>query len=976
MAIKKKNSKKVIPTTRPFPPFIGELPDVVHKWVGVEVDLDASSTPAGPSGATYNMAGGPLPVSVTAGTTPATNQLPFVDGDAVTVELSVEGVAGIVWSDSFTARFRYIPDPRRSYFGDYRTFYIPADEVKAYAGKKLALKCIAQSPRGKLRVSNPLAFLVRGLPASDKDAGTTPGEGSVALPEPVVLEAISDTVDPDSLGTQGESRYLTVAIDYAMEPGDIVRFSMTGRDVEQKEIVFTDREVLINESSLAKRPLTITFPEEQIKPLIGGIIVLSYQVGRKGAWQRSPVKTIGIGPSLTGLPPFVNEVKEGRLDPASVTQSVDVHIPSAGTRVGDKLTLYWNDTSRKRPFTANTVVTQLNVDGDVSFKVPVDQVVSFNRGKVVILFYTIERGSDDGKKASYRSGDYRFFVGDEHEQRLAGSAVLTAPKVDGINAGAIDPSLLNAGVGITVPFSGTQEGDSVSVFWQTGSDAPALIGTVQVDATNVDVNLSFLAPAEAAKAALDKKVTVYYVITRQWLEGQPQKFRSQEVLFSVGVVAESGQPPAPIIKHAYEDWLDPMAVLAGETVTVQPYPSIAVGDEVRLTWLGMPGAGTPELPPQTVSDVSKPLVFTIPPSAVGWSMGAQVWVYYEITRKGRAELVTSEAAVIDVDMLGHDHLSVPVADQASGDLLDLSRPFEYVTFSLKKWPFIQAGQRIWLSLEGVDKNDAPWKVHLWIAKRVTTAQASQGIIAKIPYSRFVSVKDGSKIRVFAKVTYDGDIGPKYADHFPVLTLSVQQPSLVVPVSLSILPTQMTLKASYPPEGNTPVGATAELKPQGGTVPYRFESDDASVADVSPKGVVKAMSNGEAVVAIHDAAGAKVEVSIYVEGFAELYLLERGTYEECEAWAKEDGLTIPALSDLRRVCTDPANPVDFSDISPAILWTSDTDDSQTYRTLYLPVDDLERVVDRASADLMMAYGSVIVFEAQYEESEEDDEVSDV
>lgn len=179
-----------------------------------------------------------------------------------------------------------------------------------------------------------------------------------------------------------------------MELDDIVRLSMTGRDVDQNEIVFTDRDRPISESNLARRPLTITFLEEQIKPLIGGVIVLSYQVARKGVWQSSPVKVISIGPSLAGLPPFINEVKDGRLDPGLIAQSIDVHIPSAGTRVGDRITLYWNDSSRKRPFRDKATVTQLNVDGDLSFDVYVDEVIQFNRGKIVTLFYTIERGSE------------------------------------------------------------------------------------------------------------------------------------------------------------------------------------------------------------------------------------------------------------------------------------------------------------------------------------------------------------------------------------------------------------------------------------------------------------------------------------------------------------------------------------------------------------------------------------------------------
>lgn len=953
----------------PYIPFIGEPPNYHFAGrINYIVDLPPGEAPAGlsPQTLTYNLAGGPLPVSVTNGQ--LNNHVFFNSGDIVRVELRESDTSQVVWQTEFTANFVRRLGMVYNQKPNYRTFYVPLDTIKSCVGKSISLVCTAQLGLGKVRRSVEARTFVKGLPASVDNTAEKGNQKDVVLPDPIVLEAIGDVIDPDHISVRGELKYITVAIDYPMEVGDVVKLSMTGRDVDQNEVEFADKERPISESNLSRRPLTITFSDTQIKPLVNGLILLSYKVGRGGVWQSSAVRTISVGPSLSGLPPFINEVKDGRLNPDLILQSINVHIPSAGTRVGDRVVVYWNDSSRKRPFTDKATVTQLNVDGDLSFDIYVDEVIDFNRGKMVSVFYTIERESAEAK-ASYRSGDYRFFVGSEQEQRAASSVVPASPRVSGISDGVMASA--EAGASITVPFSGTNEGDSVTAFWQLEGEAAVSIGTVRVDGANVDSDLEFAVPAQAAKSALNKNVTVYYVITRQWLEGREQKLRSKEVLFRVGAPILSGPPPAPVIAHLEDDFIDPMDVTSGETVTVKPYPSIAVGDQVKLFWIGMAGRGTPDLPEQTVVDVTIPLVFTISADVIGWNMGAEVWVYYQVVRQGVAKPVESDIAVFEVDVLGEDHLPVPSIDQASGNLLDLSALSEEVRVSLKKWPFMQPRQRVWVQLEGMTKDDMPWSVLVWAGRLVTTREASQGMSARVTRSRFDNVKDGSLIKVHAKVTYDGDFRDKYADSFPVLTLTVRQLAPVAPVGLGVSPAEVYLVASYLPESNTPVGGTFALNPFGGVRPYRFESDDAGVAEVNDQGVVKAVSNGEATVSVHDADGAQVSVTFYVEGFPDVYLLECDRYEVCETKAKEDGEALATLSELRRVCKDPENPLDFSEMSRVVFWTRDTDESETYRTLYLPLEDLERKVPREVAEFMTAYGAMIVLQAQYEYGEEEE-----
>ncbi|MEN4959601.1 hypothetical protein ABEH63_09620 [Pseudomonas syringae] len=815
--------------------------------------------------------------------------------------------------------------------GDVRTLTVPSDDVKSLAGQTATLQYVVRpgpdNKSRKIRSSYPLTFQVRGL----------------YLPAPDLLEAINDSIDPDHISVKSTVNFVTVSLDYpGMQLGDTVRLVREGVDVNQKAINFTDQDRPISSSNLKRRPATFTWAGADLKPLLNGVMNIYYKVYRDGVWYTSPKRTLYVGPSLAGLPPFITEVADGRLDLDNLTAPgkpdvdlISVHIPPAGTLVGDKVTLFWSDSSKQKSFSYEGTITALNVDADMKFDVYLDDPIEFNRGKIVTVYYLLERVLPGGEKASFRSADYQFFVGSQKQQEAADSRVLAGAMLEGFKDGKISPAPVSKDINLIVPFAETQEGDSVTAYWQPAEGgAPVTLGIQAVDAANVSLDLVFNIPAATVNAALNKKASAYYVIERQGLSGKTQKFRSQEESFSVGPQPADLLLPAAEVLASVEGALDPMAAQNGTTVVVQPYPGIAIGDTVRLFWIGTDGPGTPDIAPQTVSNVSKALEFVIPAPAIGADIGAEVWVYYQVTRNGLTTPVESEYTIIDVEMLGLDDMPQPVIEQAPGELLDLVAVTTDIVVTLKKWPFMAAGQRVWLRLEGTDKGGGPLEIKVWTAREIANADTRQDLKVSIARAEFDSLMSGTELKVYAQVTHDGDFNDAYAEALPPLILTVRQ--FVPPQEnlLSVASSKITLTVTYPPPNGVSLltsGATQFLDVSGGVQPYSYESSDESVVYVYSDGLILAIDNGSAIIEVKDSNKQVVSVEVTVQGVAMLKFLAYGTYSACKAIAESRGLVIPSVATWRKLRIDSRGMFGFDFIPlgykapfyPGLaVWTSD------------------------------------------------------
>ncbi|MDU8458830.1 hypothetical protein [Pseudomonas syringae group sp. J254-4] len=857
--------------------------------------------------------------------------LSFAPGEHVQINFKGKSQSGtlISWSTTYIAL--------SVLGGDVRTVMIPSDIVKALAGQTATVQYVVRpassNKTGKVRTSRSLEFQIRGL----------------YLPAPELLEAVNDSIDPDHISAKATVNFVTVSLDYpGIQLEDTVKLVREGVDAKQNAIKFTDKDRPISANNLQRRPMKITWTDADIKPLVNGIMSIYYKVYRGGIWYTSPRRNIYVGPSLASLPPFINEVSDNRLDPDKIADSINVHIPSAGTLVKDKITLFWSDSSKQKTFTDEGVITQQNVDGDMSFDVYLDNPIEFNRGKVVTVFYLLERVLPDGRKVSFRSADYQFFVGSQKDQEAADSRVLTGAVVGGVKDGKMDAALASVGTKLTVPYAETQMGDSVTAYWQPaeGGD-PVVLGVQAVNAANVNIDLVFNVPAACISTALNKKAIVYYVIERKGLGGKTQKFRSQEELFSVGTQVAGLLLPAPEVPASVGGVLDPMAVQNGTTVVVQPYPAIAVGDKVRLFWIGTDGPGTPAIAEQTVGSVSKALEFVIPASAIGSNTGAEVWVYYQVTRNGLINPIESDDTIIEVDTLGGHNLSLPVVGQAPADLLDLASVKTDIVVTLKKWPFMAAGQRVWLRLEGTAQDGSAVEINVWTARILTDADAKQDLAITITRAQFDNLAAGSQLQVFAKVTFDGDFSDTYAEDFPTLSLTIKPQGSLLSVKFS----DVSLSAAYPKPGSTaavPPDSSQLMVVSGGKGPYTFVSGDSSIVEVDAKGLLMARKNGSVYVQVRDSLGQVVYVTVTVQGISTLEYLNFDTYTECKKIADSRGLVIPDLATWRKLRAEGGGKLSVDlPAAPAgqqwdrRVWASDNGSLPFTRKSYFPDDDKDK-----------------------------------
>ncbi len=846
------------------------------------------------------------------------------------VQLTFSGTAKDGTAVSWTAAYTVPTD------NDQRTLYVPSNKVKALAGQQATVSYVvtsfAQGQR-KVRTSEVLTFEVRGI----------------ALPSPVLVEAIGDTIDPDQISKKAKLNYVTAQLDYPdMAVGDTVKLIREGMDVGQNAINFVDKDRPISTSNLQRRPMEITWLDTDIKPLYNGVMTLYYKVYRGGVWYTSPKRIFSVGPSLAGQPPFIYEVSNGLLDPDQIASSVNLHIPPVGTMEGDKIVIHWSDTSGQT-FSTKGIVTQDNVDKDMSFDIGLKQTIEANKGKWVTTFYFLERTLPNGKTATFRSGDYKFFVGDQQGLNAAYARALTIPSINGVKNDVMDPALASKGADVVVPFAETQEGDSVTAYWQVvGEPKPAVLGTQAVNAANVTTDLSFAVPAAVVKSALGKKVIAYYVISRGVAGGQTHDFRSAPLPFSVGPLAPGALLPAPIVPAAQAGVLDPMKALSGTLVRVSPYPTIAVGDKVKLFWKGMAGDGSPDIAEQTVKDVSKALEFSIPSATIGANVGTEeVWVYYEVTRAGVAAPLESDDTVLEVELLGHDDLPEPVVNEAVSGTLDLDKLKGDASVSIKKWPFITQGQRIWLRIEGTAKDGSPVQTAIWVARSLLAADASAGVKIPIDRKKLEGLKDGSVLKVFASITHDGDFDDSYAEVFPVATVTIKQPQVAgggasaggaagsgssagagaAAANANILTSSIStvnLTAAYPTDGSpAPAGSSQQLSISGGKQPYTYTSDDPAIAQVDANGLIKACGNGTTFITVKDAAGLVFYIEVKIKGILKLIGLNFNIYALSKKKADELGLVIPTLDEWKqlRAASGGTLKLDLIAGKTPLVWTS-------------------------------------------------------
>jgi len=807
----------------------------------------------------------------------------FNDGDEIDVlwrGLDSKGVE-VSWSQALKVTNRY---PSQAL-----ELQVPSDKVKALAGSKasfsyqVSLGPNSQEP-GKILLSPVLDISIDGL----------------ILEAPQVLEAVGDSLDPEKLGGIQGNRFATVTIDYpGMALGDIVEVYRNGSLVE---------DIPVSDSNLKNRPLKFQWKQADLVSLTGDVMSVHYVVYRGQPEQAysSKVVTLRVGPSLVALPPVINEIKEGRLEPGTYTEKIFVHIPPAATLAGDMVNFYWVGAGEVGSLRDRLPVTSRNVDGDLKFDV-YENVISPNRRRLVKVYYTITR-LINGRTVTLRSPDLSFFVGTaEEQQAFTQSGGLGLTEVKEAPDGILDTTPVSDAT-LVVPFAATQVGDEVSVYWRVeGEQDSQLIGTQVVTAENVDSDLTFTAPASVVNSSVDKRASIYYVIKRP---GDPEPTYLESPYTNIRVGPLTGdQLLRPRVTEADEnDELDPMHALAGATVEVPAYLGMAIGDQIKVTWDGGPGPGTVSIP-VTVSMVG-PLSVKVPAGAVAYSVGWYVLVSYEVIRASQSAVIYSPSRLILELGFYDDELTVPRITQAPNGVLDLSTASDPVRMVIERWPLIAPGQRVWLRLEGIAADGTPMVVTIAHAVSLNDADVQGSLSFTCPKSEFARLRNGSRLKVVFKVAWDADVDETEARLFPAYEVEIRQSGAQSGTILSIASHDLNLGGYFALiddayRANPTSKSTAIRTATGGRPPYRYTSSNPVVARVDAgSGKVSALRNGVATITVTDQDGATVTYRVIVTGVHALEKIPVGfsTYEGCNKDARQSGLRIPTLDEWKTMRT--------------------------------------------------------------------------
>lgn len=163
---------------------------------------------------------------------------------------------------------------------------------------------------------------------------------------------------------------------------------------------------------------------------------------------------------------------------------------------------------------------------------------------------------------------------------------LSAPVIEVLEGGMLDPSLSNAFVRIA-PYPNMLCGDKLVLSWQ-GLDDEGLAysheATRSVSEGQVGAEIVFVIKGQHVAALERGSLEVYWTLHSVALS---QPVSSRRLQLDVGD-PEPGLL-APIIEETVGGTLDPSRVPQGTSVIVRPYARMAAGDRISLSWQGAEG---------------------------------------------------------------------------------------------------------------------------------------------------------------------------------------------------------------------------------------------------------------------------------------------------------------------------------------------------------------------------------------------------
>ncbi|AZL72819.1 Ig-like domain repeat protein [Pseudomonas oryziphila] len=540
--------------------------------------------------------------------------------------------------------------------------------------------------------------------------------GAWKLDAPFVKEAPNDILDLSVLGdadatVQLEARAPTFAY------GDTVTVTWLTLLNDQEIARDTVAQMVVKLPDVVEVPI----PNHVVRQGAKGRIVASYVLTPVNG--NPPLSSKRANISIVGdvpLPaPAIFELIGDRLD-ATLERAHAVIPAYEGMAVGDAINIIWLGTRADGTPHLHEVVhiVSNNEKGKPIYQGVTAEHIGLLAGGSLDLSYKVINDAT-ALQAIRQSSHLKVVVAPLPVQ-------LPAPTVDEAPEDVLDPELHPRDVTLRVSYSGTLKGDILTWYW-LGDDADegSAKDWIPITTSNAGKPVTFPIVRQLVEANLNSTVQVLYTLKR----ASTGQFEYSAVLNLV-IGRLIGDLPPPVVEEAnINNQLDPMQARTGVTVTVK-YPSMELDDLITLRWLGTPGSGTPP-EQQLPASASGQVQFKVPATVIGANIGQQVTVAYVVKRNSRENL--SDPTLLTITPIADEHLPTPAIPQAQANVLNLA------TFAgdarctvAPPWPFIIAGQRVWLFLEGRNANGGPQRIDLLDGAPLSATQVRDGLDQPVP----------------------------------------------------------------------------------------------------------------------------------------------------------------------------------------------------------------------------------------------------
>lgn len=440
---------------------------------------------------------------------------------------------------------------------------------------------------------------------------------------------------------------------------------------------------------------------------------------------------------------------------------------------------------------------------------------------------------------------------------------LTSDELEGLN---------NLLPGSIAGYQGIQEGDVIRTYWNQVPGPTAVVTKDDMGLKRVMVNFT----RQFLETIGDVEAPVYYSVTD--LAGN-QSLNSERVTVKLQL-SEVAPLPAPRVKEANGDTLDPVNAPNGATVVVDASAALRVGDRVFVIWQGPKGYGDRDL---IVSEAQagKALEVVFAPNLVTDNAGESVQVVYGVYRV-TGPVQRSPTLVVKI-LQGLTELPAPRMDTVGADgVVNVSLIPDAGATVRVTYPNIGVQDSVVVNWRGASSYDTPAQV------------GSHELLFNVPKALIVATA-GSAAVVTYTVTRAGT-----AKVSAPLGLSVRQ-GMQLDTSPVTLAGKVYLLPGTPdvlPE--FPAGTSIQRVPSSGQSPFTYSSSNTLIAKVDANGVTTVRGNGKTTISVTDASGDRKSYEVTVTGVIHCMGVGKGSYSQMTASAASNGARIPSITELKEI----------------------------------------------------------------------------